>query len=250
MGDKDRVDYEGMVTYDTAIMSPVTGIGPKGSYKELLEYTDLVNRYGIDKLQLEPIVSLMAYLYDKGLITKEDTGGIEIRDDLSTLMRLVKMIAYREGLGDILADGILGATRRLGRGLTEYAAHIKGYSRLMDPRMHGLGTLQFSQVVSPRGATAVQGGMGAPSYNLGWPIEKWVHSVRKMVGLPDDIMNRIFTSNSFNVARLAKHNEDWFSVMNCLGLCYRLYIYRFYNIRTTVDYYSAVTGIEISPRNF
>ncbi len=248
MGDKDRVDYDAMTTYDTAIMPPdTTGIGPKCSYKQLLEYTDLVNRYGIDKLQFEPIVSLMAHLYHAGLITNEDTGGIEINDDFDTIMRLAKTTALREGFGDILADGILGATRRLGRGLDKYAVQIKGYSRMLDPRMYGLGTMQFSQVVNPRGSGAVQGGMGAASYNLAWPVEKWVKAAKGIVELPDDVVERIFTPDSFNVARLTKHNEDWFSVMNCLGLCYRLYIYRFYNIRTIGDLYCAVTGIDISP---
>jgi aldehyde:ferredoxin oxidoreductase len=189
----------------------------------------------------------MSYLYEERLITNEDTGGMEIKDDFDTLMKLVRMTAHREGFGDILADGILGATKRLDRNLEKYAAHIKGYARLMDSRMYGLGTMQFSQIVNPRGSTAVQGGMGAPSYNPGWPVEQWLKSVRKIGGLSDDDVERIFTPDSFNIARLTKHNEDFFSVMNCLGLCYRLYIYRFYSIRDIADFYSAVTGIDITP---
>ncbi|MFH1002891.1 MAG: aldehyde ferredoxin oxidoreductase N-terminal domain-containing protein [Chloroflexota bacterium] len=247
MGDKDRVDYEGITTYDTAIMSPISGYGPKEGYRELIEYTDAANRLGIDKLHLEPLVQFMAYLYQTGQITKADTGGLEIKDDAATLTKLVKMIAYREGFGDVLADGIVGAARRLGKGLERYAAHGKGYSRLQDPRMRGLGTMQFSQVVNPRGSVVVQGGMGAASYNSGWPVDKWVKSIGKIAELPEEVARRVFSADSFSVARLTRYPEDFFSLMNCLGLCYRLYIYRFYNIRTIAAFYAAVTGIERTP---
>ena len=55
------------------------------------------------------------------------------------------------------------------------------------------------------------------------------------------------SESSFNVGRLARHGEDFFSLFNMLGQCHRLYISRFYSMKILAELYSAVTGIELTP---
>jgi len=254
MSDKDRIDLDegeraGTVFYDSAVMH-VREFDNEASdgldaYTKSMVYIDLVNRYGICRRNFPHLVSFMAYLYDEGIITKEDTGGIEIKEDFATITRLVKMTALREGIGDILADGLQGL-ERLGKGATEYAMHIKGGWRLFDPRLNTLGTLEFAQLVNPRAAIVVPGGVGAPSYNPGRPVEEWVRQGRRE-GMSEESIRRVFGPKTFNVGRLTKHAEDWFSLFNCLGLCHRLYINRFHDAAPLAGMYSAVTGIETTP---
>ena len=64
---------------------------------------------------------------EKGLITKEDTDGLELTwGNGSVLPRMVMMMAGREGLGDLLAEGVKRAAERRGGGAEKFAVHVKG----------------------------------------------------------------------------------------------------------------------------
>jgi aldehyde:ferredoxin oxidoreductase len=80
----------------------------------------------------------------------------------------------------------------------------------------------------------------------GRPIDMHIMHARR-IGIPDEAIERIFGPQSYNVGRLTKHAEDWFSLFNCLGQCHRLYIHRFHSIEGFVEFYSAITGIETTP---
>ena len=77
-----------------------------------------------------------AECYEDGLITEEDTGGIELRfGDGKQLMDLIEDIAYRRGFGDLLAEGSLRAARKIGKGTEDLVVHVKGLEIAMhDPR--------------------------------------------------------------------------------------------------------------------
>jgi len=253
MCDKDRVDikegrYAGYTAYDTAIMAiPVPG-SSVDAYAKAVVGLDVPNRLGICRFQWGAVWDYMVYLYEQGVITKEDTGGIELKNDPDTTLKLLRMTAHREGFGDVLAEGILGACRRIGRGTEEHAIHIKGFNLLpiAEPRLTGLGTMEFEGMVQPGRCANQQGSLGAPSYNRGRPVEQWLKQARKH-GVPDEAIKRIFTADSFNVGRLTKYAEDYTSVCNCLGICNRLYIGRFHSLESLAQFYSAVTGIEMNP---
>jgi aldehyde:ferredoxin oxidoreductase len=253
MCDKDRVDikegkYAGFTTYDTAIMAlPFQG-STVDAYGDALQEMDLTNRLGICRLQWGAVWDYMVYLYEQGTITKEDTGGIELRKDLDTTLKMLRMTAHRQGFGDVMADGIVEACRRIGRGTEEHAVHIKGFNIILaaEPRLNGMGTMEFEGMVQPGRCANQQGSLGAPSYNRGRPIEQWLKQAQRC-GVPDEPMQRIFAANSFNVGRLTRYAEDYTSVCNCLGICNRLYMGRFHSIASLAEFYSAVTGIEMSP---
>ena len=253
MCDKDRVDikegkYAGLTAYDTAIMAVPTSGPTVDHYAQALEAMDLPNRLGICRLQWMAVWDYMVYLYEQGVITKEDTGGIELKSDPDTTLRLMRMTAYREGFGDVLAEGIVGASRRIGRGAEAEAVHIKGFNIILvaEPRLNGMGTMEFEGLVQPGRCANQQGSLGAPSYNRGRPAEQWVRQAERC-GVPGEAIQRIFTTDSFNVGRLTRYAEDYTSVCNCLGLCNRLYIGRFHSLKSLAEFYSAVTGIEMSP---
>lgn len=96
-----------------------------------------LNQVGIDAVSFGGSVAWAMECYERGLLTDTDTGGIPVRwGDGELVLKLVDMVAKREGaLGELLADGALAASRKLGRGSEQYVVHVKGLEVAMhDPR--------------------------------------------------------------------------------------------------------------------
>lgn len=200
------------------------------------------NRLGICRINFNNVLNLMVSLYDQGILTKEQTGGIEINTGYDTMLKLVEMTARREGFGDIMADGPLGAARRLGPEAEKQAIHIKGCSPFIDPRPDSMNSMAFAQMVHPGRSNYACGGIGI--YMQGRPVEQFVHHARR-TGMSDAGIDQAFTDDTFDVPRLTKHAEDWYSLFNSLGQCHRLYIHRFHTMDYFLEFYAAITGEEI-----
>ncbi|MFX1410846.1 MAG: aldehyde ferredoxin oxidoreductase family protein, partial [Promethearchaeota archaeon] len=66
----------------------------------------LCNDYGIDTISSSSTIALLYYLYDKGKITSEDIDGLKLQwGDIRPSLELIKKISFREGIGDLLAEG-------------------------------------------------------------------------------------------------------------------------------------------------
>ncbi|MDY6918374.1 MAG: aldehyde ferredoxin oxidoreductase N-terminal domain-containing protein [Chloroflexota bacterium] len=240
-----------MVTYMThyAAMGSLGGEDAVDEYRRSVMFLDAANRYGVCLFSFGIVRELMAFLYQNGTIGPEDTGGIELSESFETTMELMRMTAYREGFGGVLADGLLAAARRVGRGAERLPVHIKGYNVFGDARLTGMGTQTVSQMVNPArcgGCAGIAGSMGSASYNLGRPVEQWRREA-EAIAVPRDAIERVFSPTSFSAGRLTRYAEDWYSLSNCLGRCHRLYINRFFDAETQAGLYSAVTGVEATP---
>jgi aldehyde:ferredoxin oxidoreductase len=85
------------------------------------------NQYGVDTISCGATVAWAMDCFEKGLISAEDTGGIELRyGNAEAMVKVVEMIARREGLGDLLAEGSAGAAEKIGRGTQELVVTVKG----------------------------------------------------------------------------------------------------------------------------
>ncbi|MFC1898901.1 aldehyde ferredoxin oxidoreductase family protein [Chloroflexota bacterium] len=88
---------------------------------------DICNRYGIDTIAAGTIIAFTMECYENGIITKEDTDGIEMTwGNHAALVAMTEKVAKREGLGAILADGVKVAAEKIGKGAEKYAVHIGG----------------------------------------------------------------------------------------------------------------------------
>ena len=259
MSDKDRIDLPGGKTvYDTAVFmemaamtsSSALGYVNEGSaadkYSLALRYYDEINRMGIDRVySFQGLADFVITLYERGIISKADTGGLELDRSYDTLLKLVRMTAMREGFGSVLADGVVRAARKIGKGAEEHVQNvIKGQFVAFDPRMTGFLPMHLGMMVHPGRTLGVSAAMGAPSYSPSWPIIDMKKQAGRC-GVSAADIERLFTNDSFNVGRLTKHAEDFFGLFNMLGQCHRLYISRFYSMDTLADLYSAVTGIQV-----
>jgi len=91
----------------------------------------LANKYcddlGLDTLSTGNVIAFAMECFERKLITKEDTGGLEIKfGDHQVMIELIKRIANREGIGDLLAEGVKRASEKVGKGSEKFAMHVKG----------------------------------------------------------------------------------------------------------------------------
>jgi aldehyde:ferredoxin oxidoreductase len=113
---------------------------------------ELCQRYGLDTIGVGGTIAFAMECFENGIITKEDTGGLElIFGNGEAMLEMVKRIGLREGLGDTLAEGTKRASEYFGKEAEDYAVHVKGQEVPMhEPRLkRGLG---LGYAVGPTGA--------------------------------------------------------------------------------------------------
>jgi aldehyde:ferredoxin oxidoreductase len=93
----------------------------------------LCNSYGVDTISAGAIISFAIECYMNGIITKKDTDGIELTwGNSQAIVAMTEKLVKREGIGDILADGVKVAAKKIGRGAEAFAIHVGG----QEPGMH------------------------------------------------------------------------------------------------------------------
>jgi len=184
----------------------------------IIKAVDLIDQYGMDTMTCGAAVSLAMEAYEKGILTEEQTGGLALKfGDGEALCRIVEMIGRREGIGDVLAEGIREAAERWG--VPELAMHSKGSGlAAYDPR--GAKGMGLCYAVSPKGAHH----MFAPTFGV-----------------------EIAQNNRFEEegkAALVKETQAVMAMVDSMGLCSSM---RFaLNLSMMTEIYAAVTGVELS----
>ncbi|HLC30652.1 MAG TPA: aldehyde ferredoxin oxidoreductase family protein, partial [Dehalococcoidia bacterium] len=105
---------------------------------------ELCSLYSLDTISTGGTIAFAMECFENEILTREDTGGISLRfGNAEAMLKMIDMIAHREGIGDILADGSRKAAQRIGRGAEEFAMQVKGVELGMhEPRLkQGLGLI-------------------------------------------------------------------------------------------------------------
>ncbi len=113
----------------------------------VIKANDTCNRYGIDTMGVGGTIAMAMECYERGLLRREDTDGIELNwGNAEAIVALVEKVAKREGFGAVLADGTQLAAERIGKGAEKYAMAIRGKSLAFhDPRLTpALGTANIA----------------------------------------------------------------------------------------------------------
>jgi aldehyde:ferredoxin oxidoreductase len=93
----------------------------------IIKINDICNRYGLDTISTGASIAFTLECYDKGLITKDDTDGLEMTwGNDKAIVAMTEKVGKREGFGDIIADGVKKAAEKIGKGSEKYAMHIGG----------------------------------------------------------------------------------------------------------------------------
>jgi len=127
--------YSNMKRYNTQVEGPeYETIGLFGSnlgigdIQAVAESNRLCDDLGIDTISAGVCIGWAMEAYEKGILTKADTDGLELKfGNIEATFAAVKKIAYREGkLGALLADGVKRASQKLGKGSEKFAIEVKG----------------------------------------------------------------------------------------------------------------------------
>jgi aldehyde:ferredoxin oxidoreductase len=217
-----------------------------GSFEKNVKTQEFFQRTGLCVHSYTALIDWAVELYERGILTKKDTGGVELKHDFETTMYLARQANNREGLGGILSQGYKKAMQDIGRGCEKYAVQVKGMEPLYDPRVTRLSGPEFNQVVNPRGAHAPQGCITLyMSKDL--PAEQFRPWLEDR-GVSKEALKRIFPRPGyFNIARMTPYGEDWVAFMNSVGMgCLRGRVDNFLKGEDWPEIYSAITGFETS----
>ncbi len=134
----------------------------------------LCDDLGLDTISTGSTIGFAYELYDKGIITKADTDGLElVYGNSEPVLAMIRKIAYREGIGDILAEGTREAGRRIGKGAEDCGIQVKGLELpAYDPRgakSHGLNLLTANIGADHNSGYAPQEVFGVP---IPWEVDR------------------------------------------------------------------------------
>ncbi len=158
--------------YETAATAPVIGVFDP---EYLLEYNWYCDEYGLDTISVGITMGFLFEAYDRGYLTKEDTGGLELRwGDADVALRLLHMMASGEGFGAVASKGIRQARGWVARRWAKRTGHKAREAEevLREFGMECKG-LEFSVYVTKE-SLAQQGGYGfalkGPQHDEAWLI--------------------------------------------------------------------------------
>jgi aldehyde:ferredoxin oxidoreductase len=120
--------------------------------KAISKAHEMCNAYALDTISAGLSISLAMECYEQGLLTNKDTGGIDLKwGNAKSMLKVLELIARREGIGDLLAEGSKIAGEKIGRGAEKFSIQVKGLEFGMhDPRAKA--ALGLGYAVNPHGA--------------------------------------------------------------------------------------------------
>ncbi len=197
--------------------------------KAVCKANELCNRYSLDAISTGGAIGFAMECYENGILTDKDTNGVKLNfGNAQALVQMVEMICRRDGLGDVLAEGVRRAAKEIGKGAEKFAVHVKGQEAPMhDPRLKR--ALGAGYAVSPTGAehmTNLHDAMVAGSRNL----ERFAP-----FGILEPIPSEDFGPRKL---RALVYHVNWRVVENCLLMCH----FNSWTYNQEVEIVKAVTG--------
>ncbi len=198
--------------------------------------TYLCNEYGLDTISAGAAIAFAMDCYDNGILTKDDLDGLELTwGNMDAAIQLLEKIVRREGIGDVLADGVLKASQKIGNGAEKLAIHVKGLEGAAhDPRSGK--------------ALALTYGVGNTGMNHIHPIEGMAFDAYKIdFGLIPYGLRPPKNVDRFEEKGKGKDSKilhDFGVIPDIVGIC-KFYIYAGITPDEIADQVSKLTGWDI-----
>lgn len=190
-----------------------------GNVEAVVKFVEDCDRLGLDSISAGNVVALAMDLFEKGVLTKKDTGGLNLKfGNEEAYAKMPSMIANRQAIGNILADGAKRAAKKIGKGAEKLTVEVKGMEYpAYDPR--GTIGMALAYATSDRGACHLRA----------WPVaadaygsqDPWSPEGKAAICVEDQTRTSVKWSFIFC---------DFYSV----------------NFPNMAKYYSAVTGVQSS----
>jgi len=210
-----------------------------GDLKKIAMANQLLNQYVLDSISTGAIVAFAMECYENGILTKEDTDGLELNfGNAGAAIELIKKIGKREGIGDLLAEGVKRAAEKIGKGAEKYALHVKGQELPMhEPR--GKTSLALAYSTSATGADHIE----APHDVSFVDFNPQKHKMGEL-GLIEPLDMLDF---SYKKVRAYYYSQLLWSAYNSLGQCdFAAVPIGTLRLNKLIDYINAVTGWDMS----
>jgi len=217
--------YKGTVT--RMEYEPLWAMGPYCGVDRLdaiIKGMDLSNYYGVDSISVGVIVGFAMDCYENGILTQKDLEGIDARfGNHEALVQLIEKIGKREGIGNILAEGVKIAGEKIGKGAEKLGQHIKGVE-VTGYDLRCLKTAALGFAVSFRGADHNR--HGAYGFDVKGKVNRLI--VEKGRG------------------KMVKDMEDQYALIDSLIVCKFSRGTYYKELEDMAKLYSLVTGFEVT----
>jgi len=217
------------------------------NFNTVLVGNHLVNTYGMDTLETGSMIAWAMELYEKGILTDKDTDGLRLEwGNDEAVLEMVRRIAERKGLGDILAEGPLRAAKKIGKDSLKYNIHVKGMSNLHSDE-RPTPALALGIATSSRGSDHLRSRPAIDLYHLPEPV------LRKIYGNPtpyDGPLTSDYTDYE-GKPRQVQWQEMVYEAVDCLGICKYHTIFLSPNLLSFDEFSELLyynTGLEMSPQ--
>ena len=209
----------------------------------IIAANSLCNKLGLHIDEISSTLGWVFECYDKGIITSKDTGGLILNwGKKEVVLELIKRIGYREGFGNILAEGVAKASQIIGKGSQKYAMFLKNTGI-------NEGGIRIKKGWALGIATSTRGGghlCGAPNTEGKKDLTKKI-SIRRF---------KIPTAGNATTyedkAKLVVWFEKFKAVIDSLGICYFTSYWQS-NLLGPSDYanlFSTLTGSHMNEEDF
>jgi aldehyde:ferredoxin oxidoreductase len=192
----------------------------------IIKAAELCNYYGLDAQSTGVTIGFVMDCHESGLLSQEQLDGIDAHfSNSEAVVQLTEKIGKREGIGDLLADGVKVAAEKIGKNSAEFAQHIKGLE-VTGYDLRCLKTAALGAAVSFRGADHNRSGVYA--LDMKGKVDR--SKVEKGRG------------------KLVKDNEDLFAIIDSLIVCKNAKGTFYKELAEMAKLYGSVTGIEMTPQ--
>lgn len=219
---------------------PMLNIGAKcglDDIESIVRLDNLCSAIGLDSTSASATIAFAMDLYDRGLLNQKDTQGLRLTWGNAQVMEtLLKQMAFAEGFGALLSQGVRRVARKIGKGSMQYAAHVKGLE-LSAYHPGGLMGTALGYAISSRGGDYNN---VYASLEYRWPKDL----ASRSFGSPEAVDIRSTSGKGKLIRRAVLVNI----VLDSLGLCKVpvLSMIGTFDLKYEADLTRALTGLPVT----
>jgi aldehyde:ferredoxin oxidoreductase len=198
----------------------------------------------MDAISIGAVMSFAMECYEKGLITKADTDGLDLRwGSAEGMLEMVKRIGEREGMGELLGEGVRKAAERIGGLASEYAMHVKGLELpAHEPRtaaglslLYATGSIGAAHMESPQAQrleNCFEEANPRASADLGYPVVTLKRFSKEGKG------------------ELIARTQDFGCLLDALTICLFLSVHQWVQPSHYTEFLNSATGWDMDLKEF
>jgi aldehyde:ferredoxin oxidoreductase len=204
-GETHKPEYESVLS--------LGGLCMNADVDTIFHLCEVLNRAGMDTISAGATAAFAIECYEAGILTKEDTGGLELTwGNSDAVVALIEKMVRREGIGNLLADGVKVAAGKIGKNAGEYAMHAGGQELPMHDSRNDPGYGVHYAVEPAPGRHTVGAQMHYEMFQL-WKVMKSLPRVKPLY-----FKGRKYMADE-EKAKMAAACSKFMNVVNSAGLC-------------------------------